>query len=756
MPQQLANCDEVPPAAMSHAFAKDITQLRNYYESGTDLVAVQGPVSSMKTWLLTCTAEAFMDQTQRVAALVPQKVNRRSLVERLEKFGVPYVEKPARRDLCSWEPWQEMVGRVDEHICSSNGCPMYPDNRDMEQLAAEALAMHRLEAGDTVQLDKQTVKDLAHQIEQPVCPHYLQEALDEMIENKVAVRVATYAKAFETADTGDWLSTDVVLMDESHTAATNLERSAIEIDLSTVKTALAAIHEQLKGGSSKRTREVAHGIESIKFAVYDWEAASWERPITPDELFAEMGFSLSDAFNVLSRADNEIKTELRRAVRSEHSDLADLLSKVDRHLRNVIEFLSYVQSYQDGDLDFIHTRYRAQGEAVNEIAFRRVSNRGAGSTPSEIYEAWCEMGTDPAIATRWGDLLDHHIEAVWSGRRVVPGGDRVVPGTPPPPLTELQSITGADTLIGYSATHNEMSDPGRSLGDLRRTSHRLVTAPIQLRSDGDERSDYHGRTSVDAATPWFRKLVHWAKEETDARLAAVPINGSNEAKWGGMPVETLELPEGRDRTSSQVGLVPHSRGAIGDKGLENLSIDAVLCGVQAQSPADTARLVVDLWEFLAPEHDDPATALERGWRILAQHVVSGTIQAAGRFQTNAINIIFERPELIELAGFEYEHLSPSMDGFAGTFATGLEEMRSRFTRQRDGIRAARIVAYLEESSSKAPTRAQYLSKFREVYNGTEQKATQAFEAAVEAGRVEYTSGMLRSASDGEAGDGPDG
>jgi len=153
-----------------------------------------------------------------------------------------------------------------------------------------------------------------------------------------------------------------------------------------------------------------------------------------------------------------------------------------------------------------------------------------------------------------------------------------------------------------------------------------VTAPLQLRSDGDESPGYHGRTSVDAATPWFQALVRQAKEEAGARLAAVPINGTNEAKWEAMPVETLELPTSGGGVGGQAGLVPHSRGAIGAKDLEQLPIDAVLCGVQVQGPAATARRVVALWELLAPEHDDPTDALERGWRLLAQHAVSGTIK----------------------------------------------------------------------------------------------------------------------------------
>lgn len=755
-PASLVDANAAPPAAMREAFAGDVERVVSHHETGTDLVAVQGPISSMKTWLLTCTAEAFLDRAHRVAILVPQKTNRRSLVDRLEQFEIPYIERPGRRDLCVWDAWQETVGRVDERICSSNGCPLYPDGRDMEQLAGEALGKYRLGAGASVQLSEETVKGLAAQLEPPVCPHYLQEALAEMLGNEGVVRVATYAKAFKSADAGEWLSADVALIDESHTVATDTSRAVLGVDLSAIVAALAAVYEYLEGSSTKLSYEVVHDIEPLVSALRDWRTASWERPVSPDELFDEAAISLSDAFGDLGRARSEVMAELRRAVSSGRSERANRLGAIDGQLQEVVGFLSRIQSYRDGDLDFVHTRYEARGEAINDVEFRRVADRDAASTPREVYEAWCEEGTAPAIEARWGNLLDPYIEAIWLGRTVSPGGDRSVPGAPLPALAELRSITGAETMIGYSATHNDVSDPARPAGDLRRTAHRVVTAPLQLRSDGDERSDYNGRTSVDAATPWFRSLVRRAKNETDTRLAAVPINSKNEAKWEAMPVERLELPDGRGGTGRQTGLVPHSRGAIGDKGLEQLSIDAVLCGVQVQSPAETARRVVAFWELLAPEHDDPAEALERGWRLLAQHAVSGTIQAAGRFRTGATNIVFERPGLVELAGFECERLSPSMDGFAGAFARAFAEARERFERRRRPVRAAKVVRYLERTPSKSPTRAQYLSKFSEVHGATEREATRAFEAAVEAGMVEYVAGVLRTTPGHASGRGPGG
>jgi len=755
-PGPLVGEDEASPGAMRAAFTSDIARLTDHHDGRTDLVAVQGAVSSMKTWLLACTAEEFLTRAQRVAALVPQRVNRRSLVGRLEQFGVQYIEHPGRHDLCAWDPWKELVGQVDERICSSNGCPMYPDDRDLERLADDALAMHHLTNGEGIQLDEQTIKDLASKLEQPVCPHYLQTALAESIEDEEPVRVATYAKAFQSDDAGEWLAADVALLDESHTVATDLSHATTEVNPLAITAALATVRTEFEGSATKRGREIARDIEPLESAIRDWAAASREFPVTPGDLFDEAAVSLRGAFDVLGRARRETMAWLRSAVETGRSERADWLAGLFNQVREVVEFLSRVQSHRDGGVDFIHTRSEERGEAVNDIEFRRVADREAASTPREVYKAWQEAGTHPAIAARWGDLLDHHLEAVWAGRTIVPGGDRDAPGAPRAALADLRSITGADTLVGFSATHNEVSDPERSPGDLRRTAHQLVTAPLQLRSDGDESPGYHGRTSVDAATPWFQALVRQAKEEAGARLAAVPINGTNEAKWEAMPVETLELPTSGGGVGGQAGLVPHSRGAIGAKDLEQLPIDAVLCGVQVQGPAATARRVVALWELLAPEHDDPTDALERGWRLLAQHAVSGTIQAAGRFRTDAPNIVFERPELVELAGFECEPLSPSMDGFAGALADRIEATRTGYEHRRRVIRAVKVVAYLRREASKSPTRAQYLSMFKVVHGATDAEATRAFEAAVEAGRLEYAAGTLRVLSGDEAGAAPGG
>ena|GEM_PF-3815244 len=752
LPTALANSEDASPNTMRDALEDDVAQLVEHHEGETDLVAVQGPISSMKTWFLTCAAGAFLDRGCRVVALVPQRVNRRDLIGRLETFGVPYVEHPGRADLCTWESWLETVGRVDERTCSTNGCRLYPEDRDedLHRLAEQALSKHKLETGGPVQFDEETAKDLAGGLDKPVCPHYLLEAVAEIVPNSEAVRIATYAKAFEDIDADKRLAADVALLDEGHTVAADVGRATTTVDLPAIATALRSVYQTLEESADRQAQDAAQDIEPVELALEDWTEASRENTVNPRQIFAESPITLTDAFDALESANSAIMSKLRRAVRSGDQERVWRLGEIYGRLRDVTMFLSRVQSYVEGDLDFVHTRYEVRGETTNETEFRRVATRDPASTPREVYQAWCEEGTHPAITARWGDLLDSHIEAVWSGRNVLPGGDHAIPGAPPSPLTQLHSTTGSGTLVGYSATHNEASDPARPHGDLRRTAHRLAVAPLQLRSEGDERTDYHGQTTVDPTTPWFCELVRQVRNETDAQIAAVPINGKNADKWETMPVETLELPDGRGGTSFVPGLVPHTRGAIGDKGLEDLPIDAVLCGVQVQGPADTARRLVELWELLAPDHEDPTAALERSWRLLAQHALSGTIQAAGRFRPEATNIVFERPELVELAGFEYELLSQSMGGFAGEFTRAFGKLKADYERRRDAIRATRVVEYLERTPSNSPTRNQYLSKYREMYDATEQEATRAFEAAVESKKVEYSGGMLRAVSDGEA------
>jgi hypothetical protein len=380
---------------------------------------------------------------------------------------------------------------------------------------------------------------------------------------------------------------------------------------------------------------------------------------------------------------------------------------------------------------------------TNDIAFRSVADRQTAVSPSDVYAAWCEHGTHPAIEARWGGLLEHHLEAVWNGRRTVPGGDRETMGAATAPLERLREAAGANTLVGYSATHNELSDRARRPTEERTTAHDLVTAPLYLRARGDLAGRFHGRRAVSPETPWFRDLVAAAKEASNARLAAVPINSTAAADWDEMPVEALTIPDGSGGTTTTPGLVPHSRAAIGEKNLESLDIDAVLCGVQVQSPARTARRLIAYWELLAPRASDAVEALSQGWRLLAQHALAGTIQAAGRFRVSATNVIFERPGLVELAGYEYSPLSRATGGFPGALAERFGTTEERFRRSRDAVRAKRIVGYLRDHESKEPTRKQYLSKFAEVYDATEAQATEAFVTAKERGELEYVAGRLR-------------
>lgn len=749
-PEALRGSIAASPETIWKAMANDVDRISGFYEAGADLVAVQGQVSSMKTWLLACTAEQFLDRAHRVVALAPQRVNRRSLVDRLSAFEVPYIEYPSRLDLCAWEPWRETVGRVDERTCSSNGCPMFPGGQDLEELAKHALQMHLLQTGGRIELDVSAARRLADKLDESVCPHYLLNAMADVVGDGGAVRVATYAKAFKSPVAGDQLAADIGLLDENHTIAADAARLRTEVDPPSIVAAMTDVLDPLTNMSEKRAREAVHDLCGVELALEEWEKALRERHVSPEELFADNNITAKGVFESLHRADQIIIDKLAEAVRSDRPKRVRRFDRAHRQLQKVREFFSRIQAHNDGDFDFVHTRYEESGEVVNEIAFQRVSDRNATCGLQEVYDAWQDEGTNPAIEKRWGGLLNHYIEAVWEGRSVVPGGDRVAPGVPPSPLADLGSITGAKTLVGYSATHSQLSDPARPGDEPRPTTHRLVTAPLQLRSDGDRETSYGGTTAVDAATPWLQGLVRRAKKETQARIAAVPINRGNAEKWVRMPVEQLELPDGQGGLRNQPGIIPNSRAAIGDKDLENLPIDAVLCGVQVQGPADTARRLIGLWDLLAPEYDDPAEVLENSWRLLAQHAVSGTIQAAGRFRSGAINLVFERPELLELAGFECEPLAPSIDGFVGEFARLLEDHMGRYEDRVRVISALKTVEYLNREPSKAPTSAQFVSIYCKVYDSTPEEATRALEVAAREGEIESLAGRLRRVREDES------
>jgi hypothetical protein len=574
------------------------------------------------------------------------------------------------------------------------------------------------------------------------------EELRDLVEDERPAEVATYTKAIMS---DGWSSSDVALLDESHSVGTSADQRTVEVNLPAVSDAVEKVDERVQSSNRKTLADARHDIKPFAGAVQLWQESSETRTVTPDELFEGTDAKLGDAFQALEDVRRESMADLKQAVASGAAERVEEARTRYNRLRDVVEFLAQVRSYRSGESDFVHTRYEARGEAVNEMVFRRVTDDQPPIDPPDIYDAWRDAGTHPAIEDRWGGLLDYHIEEVWDGRHVEPGGDRDRPGVPRGGLSEIRAVTDADTLVGYSATHGELPDPARAPGDLRQTTHQLLAAPLRLRSDGDDSREFDGWESVDAATPWFRDIIRRAKEETDAQLAAVPINTRNGAKWEGMPVRKLDLPDHEGGTERLTGLVPNSRGAIGDKGLEDLPIDAVLCGVQVQSPSATARRLVSLWELLAADHDDPAEALQASWRLLAQHAVSATVQAAGRFRTEATNILFERQELVELAGFECDHLSASMDGFAGALGREIEQAQSEYRRRHAPVRVAKVVRHLEQTESKAPTRKQYLSTFRDAYGATEQEATEAFEAAADADRVEYAAGTLRTKASGESG-----
>jgi len=84
-----------------------------------------------------------------------------------------------------------------------------------------------------------------------------------------------------------------------------------------------------------------------------------------------------------------------------------------------------------------------------------------------------------------------------------------------------------------------------------------------------------------------------------------------------------------------------------------------------------------------------------------------------------------------------------MDGFAGSFARIYRDIAAAHKRKQDIVRATKVVRYLEENPSKAPTQDQFLSSFCEMYQVDESEATEAFRTAVDAGRIEYRASRLR-------------
>lgn len=419
-PAALKDGAEASSQEMRKAFEPWVSRLIEQHNAGVREIAVQGQISSMKSWLLTTTAQACASRGEGVMALAPQRVNRRNLIGRLEFFDAPYLERPSRRDLCAWDAWLESVGRVDERTCSTNGCARYPRNRDMAEAAAEAIAKHSL-TGSVTRLDEAEVKRLADTFDPPACPHYLLEAIDDHLPNHRAVRVATHAKLLSGSEP-DGADSGVVLVDESHAVGAMTELTLTRVDVPALTATLRTVSSRFAGSAHQRVSRAGHDLEALTVTLEAWEKASHTKPVTPDELLEDIPLTITDAFDAVEETRRILIEQLCRGLESPTDTPPEKTSTEYYRLQEVTDFLSKLVAYRDGDLDFIHTRYTEKGHTENEIAFRAVHDSEPAVTPQEIYEAWTEQGTHPAIDNRWGGLLDHHLEAVWRGRELAPGG----------------------------------------------------------------------------------------------------------------------------------------------------------------------------------------------------------------------------------------------------------------------------------------------------------------------------------------------
>jgi len=716
-----------PYEDIAEELAPDIENLVGMIGAGAPLVPVEGRVSDYKSFLASATAARLVDNGVSVVMFAPQTANRETLVERVRGFGSDLIEHPGRIDLCIWDQWRENIGKVDQSTCEQNGCVYYLDSaEDIADRSEDAASVHTMRAGG-IDLDAETLRGLGE--EQGFCPAQLYRHTRSMAWTDDAVGLATYAKAFkDAAVSGDNpLTCDVALLDEAHTVAANMDMVVHSVDPDALSGAFSVLDEALNGVSERWARRARTEVEGLRSAVEHWLDRSEEEHVSPESVFAGATVSLSDGFDVLETISSRAMQSMRRHTRRGDWDRAAEAEKPHAAAGAVREFLSRIKSYRDGDADFVHSRYQENGERINEIAFRSVVDPGSGgTTPLEVYRAWEERGTHPAIADRWGPLLDRYIESLWDGRSMQYAGDQ--PGAPMTPMNRLREIAGADTLITLSATHNGLSDPTRDPDRPRPTRHRLLCAPVNLRARGSGREDYDGKTAVTPETPWFRTMFAEAVRESGDTVAAVPINYSNASSWADMPV--IRLGDG-----SGYGLVPNSKGAIGEKELESMAIDTVACGVQVQSPAPTARMLVQWWEMLAPRREDPVSVLETSWRLLAQHAVSGTIQAGGRFDWDAVNLVFERPGLVELAGFECETATAASPGFAGAFCRAYEEVHGSWSDRRCGARAARVVRYLDRTDGRTPSPTQTVNEFARIYGTDEDSARDAVRLAIEDGPV---------------------
>jgi hypothetical protein len=724
------------------AFSDPVDRLLDHHASeDTRRVAVQGEVSSMKSWFLTFAAEALQERGESVLVLVPQRGNREEIARRLGEHGVPYIEKPARQDLCAWDEWQKEVGYVDEGVCSNNGCKWYPDEEERGRIAEDAISKYRFKYGDQpLQVDLGMARELSETLERHICPFYLLRGLDEYKAAGDAVRVATVEKAFSNAGGDRFDDADVVLLDEAHTVSADTERVKRPVDIGGLLGSLEHAAGAIRA-SREDHKQAKRDLLGLRDTVSEWADSEG---YDPSDLFDAQEGLLDAAFRIAEDAGDalESRTDCGRW------DTRRKATKAYRSLWEVREFFSELEQWRKGNRDFVRVHHDAKGDSVDRAYFRLAEGSRLCATLDSLYEAWEDRGTEPAISQRWGGLLDTHLSGIYEGRTVFAGGDRDRPRPAPRPLDLLREFTGAETLIGFSATHNEASDPARNPTELRSTRHTLVAMPLRLRTKGDEESGYHGNEAVDPGTPWFRGLVEGAREATGASLAAVPVNARNEAKWGGLPVRTLSVPDGSGGTRDVNGLVPHSRAAVGSKDFEREEVDAVLCGIQVQSPGETACRLLDFWDMVRADHADPEDALKESWRLLAQSAVAGTIQAGGRFHKSAPNLVFDYEGLLELAGFEYERASAESPGFAGELVKRFEEMREDWESQRRAIRARKTVGHLEGADSKSPTPNQYLSSFRRAYDEMgEEDAKEGLRAAVEEGSVEYSGDRLRLTGD---------
>lgn len=726
------NDDLTPPDEMYEELEDHVVNLEAMAEQGAPLVPVEGRVSDYKSWLAAASALSMADDGWDVAVFTPQTTNRESAVFKLRQFGASIMEHPGRIDLCIWDRWRDEVGHVDRSTCEEIGCPYYlHSDTDIQGRTEEALASPVAYGPGGRDLDAETMKNLAGSAD--FCPAQFYLAAREHEQTDGVIDVATYAKAFNDRDitSGPVLDADVLMLDEAHTVSAEPDVTTDEVDPAGLASAASSLASRLEGSGERWAQRAYDEVAGLADSLGHWRDLSTDQHVDPDDVFRGESVNLSDAFETIETVTSRTRQAMRRNTQSgawnRVADLADPLVEAQA-LRS---FLSLVRQYREGDVDFVHSLYEESGQRINEMAFRAVagSRPEDGCTPGEVYDAWLEAGTHPAVRDRWGTILDRYIESLWDGRSVWTRSD--LPGAPVMPLDRLREIAGAETVITFSATHNERSDPTRDPDRLRPTRHELLCAPVNLRSDGSDQPHYDGSESVDPHTPWFRMLVERAKEASGDSLAAVPINYANAAKWRAMPVETITNDDGDE----VYGIVPNSRGSIGEKGLERMEIDTVMCGVQVQSPAPTARRLVQLWETLAPRHRDPEDALEESWRLLAQHAVSGTIQAGGRFAWDTVNLVFERPSLLRLAGFETAEATPESPGFAGAFCRLLEEERGEWVHERESVRAAKVVRYLASTDGKAASINQSVGGYKRVYDADENTARRALRRAINDGRI---------------------